>query len=224
MPAEILSLDLDWFNTVDRSNLKFEITHFFATLKQKCKLPSTIEFVPEHQYFYPWSLKLLSQRRRRKMNVINIDEHHDFYCLQKIDFDSKLEEVGCWNFFAFMAHKQLIDKYTWVHNSEYSPVNMKADIMEELTEAQSPIVRKFKRNIRINKASSVFRAVKGLQFDGFMIIRSPEYTENYRAVYNAVEEALAEELPRTRVRKYKCRTNFSSGRVHHRANSLFWKV
>ena len=52
MTIEILSLDLDWFNAVEKEDLKFEIRHFFATLERECKLPRHIEFVPEHQYLY----------------------------------------------------------------------------------------------------------------------------------------------------------------------------
>ncbi len=225
MPAEILSLDLDWFNTIERGDLKFQIRHFFATLKRECKLPKCVDYVPEHQYLYPWSVKLLDRLSYRKMNVINVDEHHDFYCLSSVEFSKPNEEVGCWNFFAFMAHKKLMGNYTWVANSTIrSASRYKKELMNELKKARSCTVRQFKKNIKVVDAAKVFDTLSGRRFDGFMIIRSPQYTDTYRQVYYAVEESLAKELPRTRVRRYKCRVNFKNSQVRHRANSLFWKV
>lgn len=226
MPAEILSLDLDWFNTVERGDLRFEIRHFFANLKRECKLPRNIDYVPEHQYLYPWSVKLLDRLSYRKMNVVNVDEHHDFYCLERVKFSVPTENVGCWNFFAFMAHKKLIGNYTWVTNSSSvsSALTYKKELNDELKQARSCVVRGFKKNITVVNSAKVFDVLSGRQFDGFMIIRSPQYTDTYRRVYHAVEESLAKELPRARIRRYECRKNFKNGRVRHRANSLFWKV
>lgn len=226
MPAEILSLDLDWFNIIERDDLKFKIRYFFAMLKRECKLPSCIDLVPEHQYFYPWGVKLLDRLSYRKMNVVNIDEHHDFYCLDGINFESELAEVGCWNFFAFMAHKRLIGKYTWVTNdiSAGAATSSRMTLLKDLKEAKSLTVRKFRRGIKVVNSTKVFDVIHRRCFDGFMIIRSPEYTDTYRAVYHAVEEALAKELPGIRIRRYKCRMKFRNGQVRHRANDLFWKV
>lgn len=222
MPAEILSLDLDWFNSVVKENLKPTIRKFFATLKQECVLPKNIDFVPEHQYLYPWGIKIINRLSYQRMNIVNIDEHHDFYCLSEIeDFGSDSAEVACWNFFAFMAHKKLMNNYTWVTNNELSH---RSELMDDIKRSPSLTVRKFRKKIKVVKASKVFDVVRGRKFDGFMIIRSPEYTTSYRSVYHAIEEALKKELPRIRVRRYQCRTNFKNGRVHHRSNSLFWKV
>lgn len=226
MPAEILSLDLDWFNSVERDDLKFKVRHFFATLKRECKLPRSIDYVPEHQYLYPWSVKLLDRTHCRKMNVVNIDEHHDFYSLERVDFKDEDAEVGCWNFFAFMAHKKLMGKYTWVTNDHTAgaAVGSRSALLSDIGCANSLTVRKFKRDITVVNSSKVFDIIAGRRFDGFMIIRSPEYTDTYRAVYHAVEESLAKELPRIRVRRYKCRTNFKNGLVRQRAKNLFWKI
>lgn len=226
MPAEILSLDLDWFNSVDREDLKFQVRHFFAMLKRECKLPRVIDFVPEHQYLYPWSVKILDRLSYRKMNIVNIDEHHDFYRLSKIDFEDELSEVGCWNFFAFMAHKKIIGNYTWITNnwSCRGASSSCSDLMYDIKKAKSLNVRNFKKNIKVFNSSKTFDVLQGRRFDGFMIIRSPEYTTSYRSVYHAVDEALKKELPNVRVRRYKCRVNFKDGLVRHRANNLFWKV
>lgn len=227
MPAEILSLDLDWFNSVEREDLKFEIRHFFATLKRECKLPRAIDYVPEHQYLYPWGMRLLSRLSCRKMNIVNIDEHHDFYCLRYIDFENKSSEVGCGNFFAYMAHKKMIGKYTWVTSSRAAGVRSatcRSELLTDIGDAKSLTVRKLKQNIKVVNSSKVFDVLYGRRFDGFMIIRSPEYTDTYRAVYHAVEESLMKELPGIRVRRYKCRLNFENNLVHHRAKSLFGKI
>lgn len=223
MPAEILSLDLDWFNSVERGDLKFEIRHFFAALKSECKLPRCIDYVQEHHYLYPWSVKLLDRLSFRKMNVVNIDEHHDFYCLDGLNFEDS-DTVGCWNFFAFMAHKKLMGNYTWVTSDKTERRCCRTQLTNELKRSQSLIVQNFREKIEVVNSPKVFDAISGRRFDGFMIIRSPQYTDTYRRVYHAVEESLAKELPHIRVRRYKCRANFQNGRVRHRANSLFWKV
>lgn len=226
MPAEILSLDLDWFNTLDRDELKDGIREFFATLRKTCRLPKCVDFVPEHQYLYPWSIRLLDKLSYRTVNVVNIDEHHDFYHLDLIDFAYERSEIGCWNFFAFMAHHKIMEKYTWVTNDclASQAVGQKSDLLGNLRTANSLTVKRFNRKIEVVNAKKVFDICRGKKFDGFMIIRSPEYTDNYRAVYNATDEALANELPKVRVRRYQCRVKFKEHRVRHRANSLFWKL
>jgi len=226
MPAEILSLDLDWFNGVKPEDLKFEIRHFFANLKHRCKLPQCVDFVPEHQYLYPWGMKILDRLPYRKMNIVNIDEHHDFYDLQKVDFENDEEKVWCGNFFAFMAHKKMMGKYTWVTNHKMvkGASMSRQEVMFDIKKARSSVVRKFRKNIKVVNSTKVFDVLHRRKFDGFMIIRSPKYTIMRRTVYHAVEEALAKELPRIQVRRYKCREDFKNGRVHHRANNLFWKI
>ena len=226
MPAEILSLDLDWFNTANHDDLKSEVRHFFSSLKRVCKLPRSLDFVPEHQYLYPWSVRLLDQTGCSKTNVVNIDEHHDFYSLDQIEFDDDYEDVGCWNFFAFMAHKKIMGHYVWVTNEDSAEGTQykRECLIEDIQKSNSLTVKKFMPNIKVVNSRKVFDILDGRKFDGFMIIRSPVYTSNYRAVYHAVENALAKELPRTHVRRYKCRENFKEGRVHHRAKSLFWRI
>jgi len=239
MPAEILSLDLDWFNLLeydddgklerdcDSTERQKYVRHFFAELKNKCTLPKIIDLVPEHQYLYPWSLKILGGIGCRKINVVNIDEHHDFYCLDDIkDFDDEYAVVGCWNFFAFMAHKHLLGKYLWVTNKadKREIGRQKKELLRDLRNAESLIVRQYKKRVEVVGTKQIFDAVQGRRFDGFLIIRSPEYTLRHRSLYHAVDLALKSELSSTKVRRYKCRTNFSNGKVHHRANSLFCKL
>lgn len=226
MPAEILSLDLDWFNSVEKKDLKEAIQSFFACLKKECVLPKFIDFVPEHHYLYPWSVKLLDGLSYRKMNVINIDEHHDFYSLSCLDLGDESSTIGCWNFFAFMAHRKLMGKYTWVTNdhTKGGAQRNRIDLWKEIAETESKTVKRFKKRISVVDSREVFNMVRKKVFDGFIIIRSPEYTDNYRSVYCALEKALHEELPKKKIRRYQCRTNYNNGRVRHRANSLFWGV
>lgn len=223
MSAKILSLDLDWFNFVARSELKSEVKNFFVRLKKVCKLPRKIEYVPEHQYLYPWSVSLLQKLSKQQVSVVNIDEHHDFYCLDKVNFDAEREEVGCWNFFGFMAHREMMSDYTWVTNSADRISEYKDELIDDMRDSDSSSVHEFVRKVKVVRQQNVFKVCSGNKFDGFMIVRSPFYTENYRAVYHAVDEALASELPKARVRRHKCRSNFGEHRVRHRAKSLFWK-
>lgn len=226
MPAEILSLDMDWFNLFSSSDLKEGVRDFFAQLKSECVLPKSIDLVPEHQYLYPWSVKLLDGLTYRKMNVVNIDEHHDFYCLNGVDFDNDQSTVGCWNFFAFMAHQKLLGKYVWVTSSSTKRGSdmERRGLWRDLRAAKSNRVREYKKSIKVVEASKLCSTVRRRAFDGFLIVRSPEYTLRRRSVYHAVDEALRAELPKCKIRRYECRTNFRNGRVHHRANSLFWKL
>jgi len=226
MPAEILSLDMDWFNYLGDEDLKDGIRDFFATLKTKCVLPPSIDLVPEHQYLYPWSVKILDQLSYRKMNVVNVDEHHDFYCLGEVDFNDQDETVGCWNFFAFMAHQGLLSKYSWVTNatSKTGALRERRGLWRDLKRARSLSVKQYNKRIEVVHVDKLCKVVRNRKFDGFIIVRSPEYTLRRRSVYHAVDEALQTELPQCQVRRYKCRVNFKNSRVHHRANSLFWKI
>ncbi|MHA2279403.1 MAG: hypothetical protein ACXAC5_00730 [Promethearchaeota archaeon] len=231
MPAEILSLDMDWFNYIEEEcEIKGEISDFFGKLKKECVLPKAVDLISEHHYLYPWSLKLLDSLGYRKLNIVNIDEHHDFYRLHKIDFEDEQTMnktlVGNYNFFAFMVRRNLLSRYTWVAcQFMKTRVNEeRKDLFRGLRDANSLTVRQFRKRISVMRIQDVFDVVRGKQFDGFIIVRSPEYTLKRRAVYSAVDEALRKKLSRISVRRYQCRAKFRSGRVHHRANSLFWEV
>ena len=227
MPAEILSLDMDWFNYLKRHEIRSGIADFFATLKEYCVLPSAIDLVPEHHYLYPWSLKILEGLPYKKLNVVNIDEHHDFYKLRKkARFDDGKAKVNSANFFGFMVHQKLISEYEWVA-CQFTKTLIEAErrgLFADVRKAKSLTVRKFRSKIKVAGINDVFDVVGRRHFDGFIIVRSPIYTTWRRAVYHAVDEALRIKLPRITVRRYQCRTEFSSERVHHRADSLFWKV
>jgi hypothetical protein len=160
------------------------------------------------------------------MNIINIDEHHDFYGLKWVNFDSCDAEIGCWNFFAFMAHKNLMSKYTWITNCETVKATVVEcrDLMSNLRRAKSNRVRIFKNSMNVVRASQLMDVVSNKKFDGVILVRSPEYTERRRSVYYAVDRALEKFFPKVKVRRYGCRTNFRHGLARRRANNLFQRV
>lgn len=224
MPADILSLDLDWFNFLPPEERREGIEDFFAFIKEKCVLPEVIDWVPEHQYLYPWSLRVMKRVSCRKVRVVNVDEHHDFYYLHEEKLGDHQSIVGCWNFFGHMAYKGLMSDYIWVTNdrTKTGARGSRRDLMSELV--GTGISSKFRRKIQVTHIDGLTNAIKNRKFDGFLIVQSPEYTKNYRSVYHNTELALESVLPEVRIRRYKCRENFRNGRVHHRANALFWEV
>lgn len=227
MPARILSLDLDWFNYLSKKKDYFPfISDFFSQLKESCVLPNNVDLVPEHHYLYPWATKILNGLTCRVAHVVNIDQHHDFYELHKINHDSPDAEVGCWNFFAYMAHQRMMTKYIWVTNAanERGTNLRRRELKECLQDSASLRIKKFWKDVSVAPRDLVFDVVYGRKFDGFMIIRSPEYTKRNRSVYHAVDRALLSVFPKMNVRRYKCRTNFKNHRVHHRAEALFLGV
>lgn len=209
--ARILSLDLDWFNGGFQKKLNSRIYDFFDTLRKKCTLPRTFSLVTEHHYLYPWSVKLLHKLKRKKLEVVNIDEHHDFYWLSKLKFDDPCQSIDCGNFFAFMAHKKLLHKYTWVSNQgDYAPPQ---NLRRELSLASSDIVKKFQSNIAVVDADAVFESVKNTKFDGFIIVRSPEYTLNSHAVYRSVGNTLNKLFPKKKIKRYKHSASILHGKI-----------
>ncbi len=231
MPAEILSLDLDWFNHLRKDRLQTGIFKFFDTLSNECTFPKRIDLMPEHQYLYPWCVRLLEKRPYRKINMINVDQHHDFYSLseiedihcQKVGLDDSEATVGCWNFFAFMVQRKMLGRYTWItsQRKEHRIEREEADLLEAIRDCKSLTVRRFREKINVGGVGQVSDLVRGKKFDGFVIVRSPLYTKNFRSVYHILDKALERFFPRTQVRRYRCRVNFKNGLVYRRAQSLF---
>jgi len=94
-PLNILSLDLDWFNSVRHYKLCHTIRNFFQCLNNKCTLPDDVILMTDHHYLYPWCLNLLQSHNKSKVDVVNIDQHHDFYGLEEIDFSSNTASIDC---------------------------------------------------------------------------------------------------------------------------------
>ncbi len=186
----ILSLDLDWFNGHIRR--KDKVAEFFATLSSVCHLPHTITVINEHQYLYPWALRLLSEYNAHKVNVINIDEHHDFYYMSTItDFDSG--QVGCGNFFAFMAYERILGTYQWVTNvTGGAVIREKNAFLKELESSKSIRVRHVKNHLSVYSRKRIWSIVKRRRFDGFVIVKSFEYTQYKTRMYNWLNQILKE--------------------------------
>ena len=194
----ILSLDLDWFNTrislgrrrkVKPAELSADedIRRFCYRLADSCVLPTRIAYVVEHQYMYPWCLKRLERSGEDKVDVVNIDEHHDFYDCGYIDRGTS---VSCGNFLAWMARDGLLGSYTWVNNAQADStaramskhLRSELDILSRITNGRAEVLNK----VKIFKKNQVFRAVSGKSFNGFIIVKSPEYTHNASMIANRV--------------------------------------
>ena len=227
MPAEILSLDMDWFNYLSsykisqpsKIDLKRDIQKFFTRLNKECVLPEYVDLVSEHHYLYPWSMKLMERLFFNTMNVINIDDHHDFYNLGWLKYCEE-DEVNCSNFFGIMVDQNLLENYTWICNRNYKN-NQKKDLLSSLKKG-SITIQEFKENVEVYTREDVFNVLSGKKFDGFIIVRSPKYTFSRRTVYDAVNKALDKE--KLKVRQYTCRSIFRHHKVGQRANSLFQTV
>lgn len=213
----VLSLDLDWFNRYEYATAS-SIDSFFARLSGY-SIPRTIGYFTDHHYMYPWCLELLKQSGYKRVNVVNIDEHHDFYYLDELKFSTPCRDdqtITCGNFFAFMAHESVLWNYDWVSPSRRNTVHMdECDLFEDLAKAQCPKVRRQANRCKVWSASEVWMALEDKYFDGFAIIRSPDYTCRYKRVCRATENALANWFPQAKVKRNSCRSDFQ---YHHRRN------
>lgn len=229
MPLDILSLDLDWFNFSERGDIHASVDDFFSRLKKECVLPHTIYVAQEHQYLYPWSVNLLNRKWRRskasgsltyrKMRIVNIDEHHDFYYLDELDLHSMSSEVDCGNFFAHMVHEGLLSEYTWVIDGDFTTEPRK-NLNSYLSGANSKSVKCFGRTIKIASRNSVFSVLRNRKFDGFIIVKSPEFVV-WRDVYAAVDEVLARLFSGYRFQRCQRRRNFVRRETKKIGNKLF---
>jgi len=187
--VDVLSLDLDWFNAISRENLRSYIKDFIYQLMESSSLPREVYFLSEHHYLYPLTVKLLKRTRKKKAVVYNADEHHDFYYLEKLNFATC--KVGCGNFFAFMAHHNILDKYVWINNCEEASQS-RADLKIELDKSDSVRVKSMKFSVL--KMDDVFRSsstsLSGNIFKCFAIIRSVDYTYNLPYVQNIMTDVL----------------------------------
>lgn len=177
MFLKILSLDLDWFNPVETSELPAYIRYFFARLRATCTLPKDIALLTEHHYLYPWCARLLERHNVRQVEVVNVDAHHDFYRLHEIkDFTASKVHAG--NFFAFMAHAGMLTRYTWVTNKGAlaSALSKRPELLDSLERSTSPRVRGMRRRVAVRRMLDVWRVLHGQTFHGFAIVASPCYT------------------------------------------------
>ena len=214
MIANILSLDMDWFNCFERCTLKYDIDIFFHKLSQRCIVPKIIDIIPEHHYLFPWGLGLLKKLSCKKVNILNIDEHHDFFHLHEIDFSASNSQVTCANFFAFMVDRRIINNYTWISLAS-TLTGTKRDfraLRGDFRSANSKIVQDFYKKVKVRSRHSVYRSLYK-RCDGFIIVRSPKYTLNHRSVCHAVDLALETYFHDRKVNRHSCRRDYQQGHV-----------
>jgi hypothetical protein len=189
----ILSLDLDWFNWIDLDEhgtaaKKQMVMDFFAHLRLRCTLPQTVAFMTEHHYFYPWCAELMKSLKTKRVNVYNVDQHHDFYFLRDIDdFDTHL--VSCANFFAFMAHHGMINSYHWVLNDAKLDSHTRA-LKRELRGTYSRPVKDLSQRCHVSPVKKVWEVLDRKKFDGVAIVKSLDYTEDQDIVFSTVDTVM----------------------------------
>jgi hypothetical protein len=189
----ILSLDLDWFNWIEASEhgddgKKQMIMDFFAHLRLRCGLPSTAAYMTEHHYFYPWCVEVMKALSVRKVNVYNVDEHHDFYHLRDIeDFESNM--VSCANFFAFMAHHRMINHYHWILNDD-AVERRKKELRKEFRYSSSQAVKDVCKRFTVTSVNKVWSLLERKKFDGFAIVKSLDYTDDQDLVFPTVDTVM----------------------------------
>lgn len=198
MLRDIINLDLDWFNSVWLGQRKDAINLFFEKLPKICVLPETIHFFRDHNYVYPWCLSMGTGVR---FNIVNIDQHHDFYTLENVDFEDDKSFVHLGNFFAFMAHDLMINNYSWVTNkdSQTGRDGMERNVICALRKAKSHDVQEVENNLKVYSAEQVWNVLRNKAFHGFAIIQSPAYTENMKSVNRWVRSAIKKHLSDKRV-------------------------
>lgn len=212
---DILSLDLDWFNHCkDSKCLEEQIVTFFANLRLRCGLPSTVAYMVEHQYFYPWCSQLFERVGATRAHIINVDEHHDFYYMSDIE-DFETADVCCGNFFGYMAHAGMIASYTWVTaDSSVSEIMVhRSELDRELRTASSVRVRALRKRAKVHGPAQTWKVLDGKVFDGIAIVKSPVYTYNSNCVFSVVERILNRYFSQQRgftVGRHKCRKDYNN--------------
>lgn len=212
----ILSLDLDWFNHLDVDELgpvgkKQGVLDFFAHLRLRCRLPENVAMMTEHHYLYPWCAELLKAKNASKVSVYNVDEHHDFYYMADID-DFSTDMVSCANFFAFMAHHNMIHQYHWITTDQTNAdiAWHRKELKDELKDCYSRNVRALLKRHTANRCSAVWRILDRKRFDGFAIVKSLDYTEDQDIIFSTVDSILKRYFAYhgCRVGRNACRSNY----------------
>jgi len=103
-----LTVDLDYFNGEDEPTSKLE------TIIKKIpqNIPST--FVIEHHKILPFFNKLLKYYTiNRPINIINMDQHHDYY--GGVEQDTRMRHINCgnWGYFLPLCYS----KFVWVYGN-----------------------------------------------------------------------------------------------------------
>lgn len=111
MSRTLLSIDLDWLN--DAANPLDKLCELLHHIPKTTPVIMTVEhheFLPQlHRWIESGKVKI-------PFNIINIDEHHDYYQnMEPHDPDGTAINCGNWG---FRLPIEWYDRYTWVHNTE----------------------------------------------------------------------------------------------------------
>ena len=198
----VLSLDLDWFNFLPgKSSVIYD---FFKTLSIYCSLPSTVYVLEEHHYLMPFILYCSEKFAfAPNINIINIDEHHDFYNLEFIDFSKS--SINCGNFFAFMVHHDLLQDYTWICNEKHS-ISSREDLTRNISYAKDKKVKKFCDSIHIYGRDEVKSVIERKKIDQIVVVKSSRYTLYKKMNYPTTCKCLRTTF--SDLRRYKHRKEF----------------
>lgn len=212
MRLNLLSIDLDWFNSYDYCGLKDTVRSFFSCLSERCNLTTDVVTVfTDHHYMYPWSWELMRLHRASSVNIVNIDTHHDFYFLNSVYFnDPKMRQITCGNFLAFMAHEGILGRYDWV-TSDDDDISLNWDMFEfrhSAAAARSRKVRNVPNRTRVWSREDVWNPIQNRQFDGLAVVKSPEFTLRYKTVISATNESLNKYFPTHKVRSHTCTRDY----------------
>lgn len=199
---DILSVDLDWFNHITAQHygsadtISDKLRRFCQNLKDSCSLPTKVAWMNEHQYLYPWVLRLLKSRQAKQVNVVNIDAHHDFYHVDGIE-DFRKATISCADFFGFMVYDGILNHYEWINNNTVHSTRWAKDEVLDVVEANpNKQLQKWacgKSNFKVYGPSSIWDTLRGRTFDGVAFIESHDYTEQLPLVRRIVKEALRDE-------------------------------
>lgn len=209
----VLSIDLDWFNYV--SNV-VRVRYFFDFLKKNTKLPSEVHVIKEHHYLLPLLCKYLENMPNKYVEVINIDEHHDFYHLDSLNFNDTV--IDCGNFFPFMVDMNMLQSYKWVGNKN-TRSECRRKIVNEFNSAKDSNLRDFFDCISVYTQNDWYAVVADMKFDLVAIVKSPSFTHNKSFIYRTTYSALENIFPT--IKKYQHSKNFKNKEVALSMKYLF---
>jgi len=111
MSRTLISVDLDWFN--GKSN---PLDKLRELLQHIPKITPAIMTVEHHEFLPQLRQWIKSGKVKTPFNIVNIDEHHDYYS-NPPPYDPHGTETHCGNW-GFRLPLEWYDRYTWVNNSE----------------------------------------------------------------------------------------------------------
>jgi hypothetical protein len=110
MPGTLVSIDLDWLNGAESPIDKLQ--RLLRHIPRKVPAVITIE----HHEFLPHLRRWIKSKEVPiPLNIINFDEHHDFY-YGRPPLDPNGTETDCGNW-GFRLPIKWYRRFTWVHNT-----------------------------------------------------------------------------------------------------------